>query len=123
MRKILLLLPCLTIALSAAAQTDGNAPQKRFWVSIDGGYSYRVAKAAEGDMKHVVTNMRGGYSLGADVHYEFWRHQGLGARFSHHNYSHNVAGLSSEVNNWYIAPSYRYRTLLPNGKGARPCED
>jgi hypothetical protein len=112
--KKLLILPCLLFCLSAAAQADAN----KLLVSVDGGFSYRTAKAAPGPNTGLINRMRDGYQLGADVHYEFWPTHSLGLRASTHHYGHAEWHLSYKVDTYYIAPSYMGRVATRNGKGA-----
>lgn len=117
MKKLLLSFFALSMCLSAAAHENNTSP-KKLWLSVDGGFSYRVAKAAPGPMRDFINRMRDGYAFGADIHYEFKPMQAVGLRFSTHGYKNSEWGLTAKSNNWYVGPSYRYRVPLPRGNGA-----
>lgn len=85
---------------------DYPSPEKeishlRFAVS--GGWGYRLGKA-NGD--ELVKKIRNGFSLGADGHYLFDGHNGLGLQYSffHKTYSENM--LEDKTNIHYIMASY-----------------
>ena len=97
-------------------ETAGSAipSYKKWWLGIDAGFSYRVAKAAEGVNKGYINRMRGGLFYGADLHGVISRGIGLGVRYTGHRYAQNRHRVVTN----YFAPSFQLRSPNRNDTGA-----
>ncbi len=77
---------------------------KQLRLSIDGGFSYRIGRAAEGLSREYIRKMRPGVNFGADLLYfpaEMW---GIGAKYLGRMYNVEIGSESEKVNVNYFAP-------------------
>ena len=77
---------------------------KQLRLSIDGGFSYRIGKAAEGLPREYIRKMRPGVYFGADLLYfptEMW---GIGAKYLGRKYNVEIGSATEKVDVHYFAP-------------------
>ncbi len=142
MKKLFLLLSAAVMSLPAVAQVDSVGtpresivvsrftddgieipetaqtpipPFKKVWFGIDAGFSYRTAKAMEGQ-EQLFNSIRDGMYFGADLHISDSRNMGFGVRYTGHRYNQSSADL--KINTDYFALSLLTKRLNHTETGA-----
>ncbi len=96
-------------------------------IALDVAFSYRTAKAAEGqisgvsesDWRRFVNGLRPGIAYGMSITPFFNDNFGVGLRFAGNHYSHTSdGGLSDNINTFYIAPEFVWRAPTFDNKNA-----
>ena len=88
-----------------------------FRFAVDAGFSYRIAKAyseLDGLARDFFNKTRAGFVYGGDIHGFFPIGLGIGAKFTGHHYTRTEMGLKYQVNTYYLAPSFMWRTFTQN---------
>jgi opacity protein-like surface antigen len=125
----LFLLSCFT---SVHAQHK-NDDLPRFRISLQGGWSYRLAKVADvgdADLKEYIKGLKSGFHLGADAAFFFTENYGAGLKYAYFNTKNEIANVTvttatgetktglmrDKVNIHYFAPEFYSRFPFAENK-------
>lgn len=115
-----------TSALPVDAKTAEAKVFPHFRLAINGGWSYRLAKAADSNSPEVdeyIKELKSGYSYGADVTLYWSRYSGLGARYDVFRSKNKLEDgsfllASDDISITFIGPYYSSRFLMANKKNS-----
>lgn len=122
-----------TIRAKDRRAKDRRSDFPRFRFTLQGGWSYRLAKVADdipAAFKQYYKNLKPGFNLGADAGYFFTQEIGVGLKYAYYHAGNELSGVSvtdesgqtrtglmkNQINIHYIAPAFYYRFATESDK-------
>ncbi|WP_298735729.1 outer membrane beta-barrel protein [uncultured Chitinophaga sp.] len=133
MKQICIAAFILLSSVTSVYAQHKNDDLPRFRVSLQGGWSYRIAKTADvGDafLKDYINGLRSGFHAGADGAFFFTKNYGAGLKYAYFNTRNEIANVTvttidgetktglmrDKINIHYFAPEFYARFPFADNK-------